>query len=109
VDFRTVLPHFKNGKKIDFKVGPSVLCTAFSHAFFTNNSCSPLLCRYVFKMIYKTLVKLAELVERFGKNRILSDFFFNRNPGRNEREITKEQKQDLMHVATCRFANGYYD
>ena len=54
-----------------------------------------------------------KLVERFGKKPDLEAILFligMQETGFMEEKITKEQKQDLMHVAVCTVlsASGYY-
>lgn len=55
----------------------------------------------------------AKLVERFGKKPDLDAVLFLigiQEIGMTEEKITKEQKQDLMHVAVCTILtpSGYY-
>ena len=56
----------------------------------------------------------ADLMKRFGKKPDLNAILFLigiQELGMGIREFTKEEKQDLMHIATCRvFAeSGYYE
>ena len=56
----------------------------------------------------------ARLVERFGKKPDLEAILFligMQETGFIKEKITKEQKQDLMHVATCSLLaqSGYYE
>jgi len=56
----------------------------------------------------------AKLVERFGKKPDLEAILFligMQETGFIKEKITKEQKQDLMHVATCSLLaqSGYYE
>lgn len=56
----------------------------------------------------------AKLTERFGKKPDLESILFLigiQELGQTERKYTKEQKQDLMHVAVCRvlLPGGYYE
>jgi hypothetical protein len=56
----------------------------------------------------------AKLAERFGKRPDLEAILFligMQETGYIKEKITKEQKQDLMHVATCRLLmqSGYYE
>lgn len=56
----------------------------------------------------------AKLVERFGKKPDLETILFLigiQETGFMEGKITKEQKQDLMHVAVCTLlsSSGYYE
>lgn len=56
---------------------------------------------------------LRQLKERFGKKPELETILFLvgiNELGRVEQKFTKEQKQDLMHVAVCRLLSyaGYY-
>jgi len=56
----------------------------------------------------------AKLVERFGKKPDLEAILFligMQETGFLKEKITKEQKQDLMHVAICTVlsASGYYE
>lgn len=56
----------------------------------------------------------ARLVERFGKKPDLETVLFLiglQETGFIKEKITKEQKQDLMHVAVCRLLtpSGYYE
>lgn len=54
-----------------------------------------------------------QLVERFGKRPDLNAILFLigiQESGQDRTEFTKEEKQDLMHVAVCHLlsASGYY-
>ncbi len=56
----------------------------------------------------------AKLVERFGKKPDMESIFFLiglQETGFLRENISKEQKQDLMHVAVCTvlMASGYYE
>jgi len=56
----------------------------------------------------------AKLVERFGKKPDIDAILFLigiQETGLAEQKITKEQKQDLMHVAVCTvlLPGGYYE
>jgi hypothetical protein len=56
----------------------------------------------------------AKLVERFGKKPDMEAILFligMQETGFIKEKITKEQKQDLMHVATCSLLmqSGYYE
>ena len=56
----------------------------------------------------------AKLVERFGKKPDLESILFLiglQETGFMKEKITKEQKQDLMHVAVCSLLvpSGYYE
>lgn len=56
----------------------------------------------------------AQLVERFGKKPDLETILFLigiQELGKTDAKYSKEQKQDLMHVAVCRvlFPSGYYE
>ncbi|MBL7741268.1 MAG: hypothetical protein JNK14_18740 [Chitinophagaceae bacterium] len=56
----------------------------------------------------------AKLVERFGKKPDMEAILFligMQETGFIKEKITKEQKQDLMHVAVCSLlaASGYYE
>jgi hypothetical protein len=58
----------------------------------------------------------AKLVERFGKKPDVEAILFliglqETNVPQPEQKISKEQKQDLMHVAVCRLLSqsGYYE
>ena len=56
----------------------------------------------------------AKLVDRFGKKPDLETILFligMQETGIIKEKITKEQKQDLMHVAVCSLltASGYYE
>lgn len=56
----------------------------------------------------------AKLVERFGKKPDMEAILFligMQETGFMKQKITKEQKQDLMHVAICTVlsASGYYE
>lgn len=56
----------------------------------------------------------AKLVERFGKKPDLETILFLigiQETGKIKEKITKEQKQDLMHVAVCTLLmpSGYYE
>ena len=56
----------------------------------------------------------AKLVERFGKKPDLEAVLFligMQETGFLQEKISKEQKQDLMHIATCRLLSiyGFYD
>lgn len=56
----------------------------------------------------------AKLVERFGKKPDLETILFLigiQETGMMKEKITKEQKQDLMHVAVCNLLapSGYYE
>jgi Na+/citrate or Na+/malate symporter len=55
----------------------------------------------------------AQLVERFGKKPDLNAILMLigiQESGQHKKEYTKEEKQDLMHVAVCHLlsASGYY-
>ena len=56
----------------------------------------------------------AKLVERFGKKPDMETILFLigiQEFGQIKEKFTKEQKQDLMHVAVCKLlsASGYYE
>ena len=56
----------------------------------------------------------AKLVERFGKKPDMETILFLigiQELGQPDRKFTKEQKQDLMHVAICRLLSnsGYFE
>lgn len=56
----------------------------------------------------------ADLMKRFGKKPDLNAILFLigiQELGMGIREFTKEEKQDLMHIATCRVfsLSGYYE
>lgn len=56
----------------------------------------------------------AKLVERFGKKPDVETILFLiglQELGLNTEKFTKEQKQDLMHIAVCRLLqpSGYYE
>lgn len=56
----------------------------------------------------------AKLVERFGKKPDMETILFligMQETGFMKQKITKEQKQDLMHVAVCKLLSesGYYE
>jgi len=55
----------------------------------------------------------AKLVERFGKKPDMETILFLigvQELGKTDKKFSKEQKQDLMHVAVCRLLSpsGYY-
>lgn len=56
----------------------------------------------------------AKLVERFGKKPDMETILFLigiQELGQPDRKFTKEQKQDLMHIAICRLLSnsGYFE